>query len=253
MKYTATITDPGFPSLVIQRESDLHVHNGSSFVVWNDPDYDIYLIPPATSAGHVYSFDLPTLDQGYYVFQFPRQIGLVPSIDDPSRGERVYVTATQVIAAVTVGGSHYGSVEGADIYFQSKLHSEEWFDYSADQKALALQSATFAIDRLSYCYDKTDPLQLLEFPRDGEIVVPGQIIQAIYEEAFQLLTDGPVSKQISKMEVTSRQFSSIRTTYSRGIVLDTERYRWGIGSQLAWMLLQRYLCRNRTVRLHRVS
>lgn len=61
--------------------------------------------------------------------------------------------------------------------------------------------------------EKTDPLQVLEWPRDGDTVVPDKIVQAQLEAALVYNAGGNLMASIGKM-VTEKTVGPITTKWS---------------------------------------
>lgn len=145
----------------------------------------------------------------------------------------------------------YGSVEGADTFFASKLRRQIWQSAELQDKKAALTEATEWIDRLSYKDCKTDPDQLFQFPRGGDTVVPTDVEKACYEIAEKLLDGMDPELEIKNLGNTSQGFGGARTTYDRAFVL--EHLAAGIVSSKAWTLLKPFLNDSRALKLSRVE
>jgi hypothetical protein len=143
----------------------------------------------------------------------------------------------------------YIDVNGAQSYFDTKLHTEAWDDASDVDKLKALIEATRAIDRLNYVGSRTDPAQLLEFPRNGDVNLPEGVQIACCEIALKLLDDFDIEMEINNLAATNQNYSGVRTNYDRSFVL--EHLSAGIPSAVAWAYLKPYLSDPRRVRLVR--
>lgn len=84
----------------------------------------------------------------------------------------------------------YATVEQADAYFNARINSAEWAEFTAEEKPKLLLAASDYID-FSYRFkgSKTDPLQMREFPRTGiqgvdHAKIPDRVIYACCELAL---------------------------------------------------------------------
>lgn len=149
--------------------------------------------------------------------------------------------------------SMYGTVVGADAYFDTRLHADEWAnDFSLADKTKALQTSTRDIDRLNFVGSKADSDQELEFPRGTDTDVPSDIEIACYEIAFErLVNEKDPQAEVERLNIISEGFSSIRATRDRDFA--HEHLRHGIVSLTAWKYLRPYLRNDQTFILSRVS
>jgi hypothetical protein len=151
----------------------------------------------------------------------------------------------------------YDTITNAEIYFSTRLHIANWTGASDSDKTKALAEATLRIDRLNFAGFKVEDDQDLEFPRyygdesDGTETVPNDIKYACFEIALALLSGVNPEKEVANLQVTSRTFSSVKTTYDRTIIPDY--LAAGIPSNLAWQFLLPYLKSNKNVIIRRVS
>lgn len=144
----------------------------------------------------------------------------------------------------------YGSINDADIYFtEQRLNSELWFESTINNKTAALNQATRKIDMLNYWGIKSITNQSNEFPRNGDTIVPKEIIWATYELAFALLDGLDSEFEIDKLRVTSQGYTSVRTTYDSNAIDIAKRH--GIVSYEAWNLLKPFLADIRVLSLRR--
>lgn len=156
-------------------------------------------------------------------------------------------TITEVIAEHPT----YGSVQEADRYFGVLLHGELWELTTPIRKYKALVSATKQIDTLRFAGRKTDDLQVLEFPRFGQLEVPLAIRQAAYEEALSLLKGVDPTTEYDNLFVRSRGFGSLRTDYEPQN--PPEHKKAGVTSLRAWQLLLPFLKPALDLKLRRES
>ncbi|MFA5759610.1 MAG: DnaT-like ssDNA-binding protein [Clostridia bacterium] len=145
----------------------------------------------------------------------------------------------------------YDTVENADLYFEDRLHVYQWTQALASDKEKALIEATMRIDRLRFSGEKTVDTQELEFPRDGDTVVPTDIKIACYEIAYELLRGANPDKEISNIGVTNRRFEGVSVSWDKDT--EVEHIAAGIPSVLAWNYLRPYLAKIKSIRVRRVN
>ena len=66
---------------------------------------------------------------------------------------------------------YYGTLVGADNYFKTRLHTQQWDFAEKDERVAALHMATRQIETLNFRGQRANPKQILFFPRT--IDVPG--------------------------------------------------------------------------------
>ena len=147
--------------------------------------------------------------------------------------------------------STYGDISRANQYFECRLHSAKWRKKDMRYREKTILAATRIVDCLDFAGVKTDSTQTLEFPRNGQTIVPGDIEQAVYEIAFQLLLGRRPEVELESLAITSVGMSSVRTTYKsdRSFLEHTLN---GVPSALAWSLLKPYLNHQRDITLKKV-
>ncbi len=118
-----------------------------------------------------------------------------------------------------------------------RAHTNRKFDNfkDDDQKELALNP---------WC-------QELEFPRNGDKIVPNNIKEATCEIAYQYLNGFDMELEIAGLQVTGQAFTSIRDSFDRRFV--PEHVRAGINSARAWILLKPFIRDRLHIRTVRVS
>ena len=163
----------------------------------------------------------------------------------------------------------YATVNEADAYFETRLHSQLWEGSSPADKMKALTTATRAIDRLRFVGQRhtvyltlsagerdDDAIaqavaaQPLEFPRDADEEVPEDIKIACYEESLSLLDGKDPDAELEDLPVVSQGYSSVRVTVDRAFV--QEHLNAGITSPRAWRYLKPYLAEALDIRINRV-
>jgi|SRR5690606_2438471 len=143
----------------------------------------------------------------------------------------------------------YLTVEEAQDYYDSKLGTAAWDDATDEEKLKALKNATMLINRLNFNGTKSVTTQANAFPRDGEVVVPQNILDATCELALVLLDGYDPNEEMNNIAATARGFSSARTNYTRDFAHN--HIMAGIPSAEAWQLLLPYLQDPLTIRLTR--
>lgn len=167
---------------------------------------------------------------------------------------------------------YYGTVGDGDDYFDTRLHSDVWDNSSLTDKTKALYSATRYMDRLNYKGQKhtvyvviladedatdeeirvAEASQVLEFPRDADVNVPGDIEIACYEIAFALLDGVDPDIELEALGVQAQSYAGVRTTFNRD-QQPIEHLIHGIASAFAWRLLKPFLRDGKAMRLDRVT
>ena len=147
---------------------------------------------------------------------------------------------------------HYGTIYEAADYFAGRLHDNAWAHASAANRPKALMAATAIIDSLNFKGDKNDEDQFLEFPRDGDTMVPETIRKAIYEIARDLLDGKDPETELENLGIVSQGYASGRTSYSRSKV-PIEHIINGVPNPLAWRWLKPFLRDDDAIKLSRVS
>lgn len=144
----------------------------------------------------------------------------------------------------------YGSLLDAESYFGTRLNADAWLNADQVDQNKALLTATRLIERLNFNGTKTDPAQVLEFPRGGDQTVPQDILIACYEIALALLDGVDPDMEIDILDATSFGIGSARLTRDPNRVVDS--IVSGIPSKIAWNYLRPYLRDSRSVRLSKI-
>ena len=170
----------------------------------------------------------------------------------------------------------YLTADQAQTYFAGRLHSDAWDCASVTDQGKALLQATNAIDRLNFAglrtadYNQrlaqigedgvlvasnillpTSPYQTLEFPRNGDAVVPREILAACCEIALALLDGVDPEMELRNMNAVHQGFAAVRQTYDTHIT--NLAYRHGIPSVVAWNYLMPFLADPTEINTRRVS
>ena len=145
----------------------------------------------------------------------------------------------------------YLTIIEAQTYFNTRLHTLPWDCAIDDEKTKALAMATKIIDRLNYEGEKTDEAQVNQFPRDADIVVPQDIMDATTEIALSLLDGVDPELEFENLAMITQQYGTIKSTYDRSINQDYKMA--GVPSMTAWRMLKPYLRDSQGIDLNRVS
>lgn len=209
-------------------------------------------------------------------------------------GDSFQVIGNDVIVPIpttpAVAQLSYVTVAEANQYFDSRVNSSLWTATDNAEKLRSLKDATRRIDRLNFAGEKTDPSQLLQFPRKSLPIVVRQGFGFVFglrdededenfdvteetdeqEQSLQIDTNIPADIQIACCEIAialldgrdpdldveqlvvdSQSYSGVRTSYNRKWTL--EHVRAGIPSALAWSYLRPYLRDYRNLTITRSS
>ena len=145
----------------------------------------------------------------------------------------------------------YGTVSGAQAYFDTRLFTSDWDDATNNDREKSLSMATRAIDRLNFAGDRFDESQDLQFPRGDDETVPIEIEYATYECALSYLGGVSIDQEIRNLGISSFQFNGVQDVFNSSVV--NEHYRAGIPSAEAWIYLRPFLRDPRQFLMSRVS
>lgn len=151
--------------------------------------------------------------------------------DDPIYDRQTLLVGFESVLPITVGTDSYITVAEADGYFVSRFNADEWAAATDDDKTRALVTATRSLGTLAYKHRKTDPAQVLDFPRAitpypyaddwqyivgtyDDTVVPQVVKNAECEEALALLEHGDSERlDLQAQGVTSITLGKLTETY----------------------------------------
>ena len=134
----------------------------------------------------------------------------------------------------------YATVEQADAYFNARINSAEWDEFTAEEKPKLLLAASDYID-FSYNFkgSKTDALQMREFPRTGiqgvdPSKIPDRVIYACCELALMAGKNSAeggsgLDVDVKEMAETRVKVDVIEVEYDAGLLA---KYRQGSGTGL---------------------
>jgi hypothetical protein len=167
-------------------------------------------------------------------------------------------TATLAVESTAISspsglGESYNTLISAGAYLATKLYTRPWDNSSPDKRQKALNEARNIINRFAFDSVKLVEDQLNEFPRIDYDPTPNDILYAEAEIALALLGGADPERDLRQSFVTSRGYSSVRTTYDTDRI--PEHLQVGVPSAAAWAYLSPYLQRNGsgTVLVRRVS
>lgn len=141
-----------------------------------------------------------------------------------------------------IGIDSYVTVEEANEYISGKLFAEAWGEADTATRERALKEACRRINRLAYKGQKSDPAQILAFPRTMAVFgrigaigfmpgtdVPDEVKAAQCEEALALLKYGNSSRmKLQEQNVLSVKIGDTSETYGNarryGKLASTETY-----------------------------
>jgi len=181
--------------------------------------------------------------------------------------------------------AYYGTLSGANDYFDNRLHSESWSDSTSSDRPKALLEATRIIDSLNFRgvknsvwlimyeadpattgnYTKilvgppsrqalidADATQELEFPRGQDTLAPGVVEWACYEIALALIEGFDPEDAVEKANIIQQAYSAVRTTYADGSAT-SEYLVYGIPTARVWQWLKPYLVLDHTIKTSRAD
>ncbi len=168
--------------------------------------------------------------------------------------------------------SMYGTLNGANTYFNTRLHSDLWYTQTSTDRTNALYKATEIIEALNYKGRKAtvyavldadadatkaevrvaEAAQTLEFPRDADTTVLAPINTACYEIAFSLLDGIDPDLELENLAIKNQAYAGVKTTYDRG-VQSIEHIVNGVPSVTAWRILRPFLRDAFGIRISRIS
>lgn len=146
---------------------------------------------------------------------------------------------------------YYGSPFDGDLYFARLLGHVEWKTATLEDKYAAIYQASQLINSFNFIGWVTDPTQILEFPRGGDLTVPVDIKYAVYDEAYQLLCGRDAEDELNELRIQSHKFGTVQTQYMQG-VKPPPTVAAGMLSSKAWRRIQPYLLRADEIKLVRV-
>ena len=127
-----------------------------------------------------------------------------------------------VVIDATVAGENsnsYVTLDDADDYFAASVNNGDWLAYSAEQRTVALITATRDMEALSWHGEKLTDEQALHFPRkaDGEAILPAvawaQCEQALWRLGKQASPDLVDREALQAQGVTAISLDGVSETY----------------------------------------
>ena len=152
---------------------------------------------------------------------------------------------------MALAGSYIDRIE-AQAYFDGRLNTDAWDDVTDDaEKDKSLIMSTRIIDRLNFLGTKTDDNQDLQFPRDDDVDIPQDVMDATAEIALALLDGVNPELEYENLFMTSQGYGGIRSSFDRTV--KAPHLLAGIPSVTAWRLLHPYLRDPNSLEMYRVS
>lgn len=126
----------------------------------------------------------------------------------------IFIPFTETNADIA---NSYLSVADADEIILKQTNSDNWNDATNETKQMLLIQASYAVDgAVKYKGTKTSSTQLLEFPRNGETIIPNNIKFAVALTAMKISNDD-IFKNI-KVETIAKH----TTEYFAKVEIDDE-------------------------------
>jgi hypothetical protein len=110
----------------------------------------------------------------------------------------------------------YTTITEAKVYFNDRLNVNAWECATNDQRRRALAQATQIIDRLNFSGCPTEPdttIQTNQFPRDGDLVIPGDIKNATSEIALALLDGVDPEVEYENLTLRSQAYGGLKAEH----------------------------------------
>jgi Fe-S cluster assembly ATPase SufC len=146
---------------------------------------------------------------------------------------------------------NYRTIEEAEEYFATRLHTDAWDDAEEEDRTKALTMATKIIDMFNYKGEKTSDAQENEFPRGGDTDIPSEILEACCEIALKLLDEIDPDIEIDNLNKVSSAFASVKSNYDKSFI--PEHLTVGVPSATAWRQMAPYLRDAKSVTVSRVQ
>ena len=163
-----------------------------------------------------------------------------------------------------VSNVSYATVAEGDAYFAMRLNAAPWSDSSFDDREKSLIEASQRVSRLNFAGEKSDPAQVLQFPRKNVFQVsqsntlitddsgiPADIKIACFLVAYKLLDGWEPDTEDENLTKVRAEYSQVRAFYERGFV--PPYIKAGIPSAEAWSYLRPYLLDPGDMTLTRVN
>lgn len=127
------------------------------------------------------------------------------------------------------------TLEEAELYFDERYDSKEWFNLDKKEKETILITASQKINSFDFIGSKLIQNQPMEFPRNYEL--PQDIKNAVCEEAIKLLKNNKnIHQQNQENNISSINLgdSSVSYKFSKPI-------EHSLASNLAYQLIQKWI------------
>lgn len=265
--FTFTINNTLFFTIHSPDAMQLWRHSTNSWVLQNLnslaassldlTNYRIDMGDPDDTGIYRGTFDPDIVEPGLYVCQIWKDNFVGPLANQNQQiGIRFLQWSGRAVSPTpNIPITSFSTVNEGDEYFNQKMHSQAWFNLDSFDKQRSLNTATQLINKFNYLGSKTVDSQQNEWPRSGvytkvngiwtlidSAIVPNDIIVAQYEIALALAGGTDIERELRGLHVTSRGFSSARTTYDPRFV--PQHLLHGVPSAVAWDYLLTYLKRD---------
>jgi Putative DnaT-like ssDNA binding protein len=147
----------------------------------------------------------------------------------------------------------YTDIPTATAYLATRLSmfSMPWDMATDADRMAALCTATEMIDRLNFLGCKTDEVQVLQFPRDGDTTVPEEIVRATVLCAVILLDGFDIEIELENLNMVSQGYANVRSSFDRSV--KPAHIINGIPSSEAWRYLTPFLRNPNEIEINRIS
>ena len=127
------------------------------------------------------------------------------------------------------------TLEDAELYFEERYDSKEWFELEQKEKEIILITASKRINAIDFVGSKLDPDQPMEFPKNYEI--PQDIKNAVCEEAIALLKN----KNNMHLQNIENNISSINLGIGSVSYNTYSQQEQNLSSKSAFQLIQKWI------------
>jgi len=134
---------------------------------------------------------------------------------------------------------NYCTTDEAQLYFDTRLHTDAWDEASDTDRNKAIAMSTRIIDQLNYLGAKTVSTQDNEFPRGGDTTNPPAVLNACAEISLALLDGVDPELEAENLHLLSQGYSNIKSTYDPNTI--RAHTIAGVPSRTAWTYLSPYL------------
>lgn len=147
----------------------------------------------------------------------------------------------------------YADIPTATAYLVNRLSmfTQPWDTASDTDRLAALCTATEMIDRLNFVGCATVEGQALQFPRDGDTVIPSEIERATVLCAVTLLDGWDPEIELENLNMVSQGYANVRSAFNRSV--KPPHIINGIPNAEAWRYLIPFLRNPNEIELNRID